>query len=88
MIKSWEEWLTHQKAELSFSEMRSVWRFNKGKIEVFHQRLRAGLMKRRSVEKNLSVLVGNRWTMSQQCAPASKKANGILEYLKKSMTSS
>ena len=37
------------------------------------------------MEKNLGVLGGNMVTMSQQCALVAKKANGILECIRKSM---
>ena len=62
-------------------------RFNKskcrdlhlGRNKLLHQcRLGADLLERSSVERDLGVLVGNRYAMSQQCALVAKKGNGIL----------
>ena len=72
--------------------------FNKSKCRVFHlgrnnhipqvrYRLGDELLERSSTEKDLGVLVDNGLAMSQQCALVVKKANGILEYLKKSVSS-
>ena len=61
-------------------------RFNKGKCRVLHlgrnkhmiqYRLGADLLEQNSSE-DLDVLVGNRLTMSQQCAHVTNKAKGIL----------
>jgi len=55
-------------------------------ISVSH-RYRADLLESSSVERGLHVLVDDRLTMSQQCALAAKKANGILGCIRRSVAS-
>jgi len=57
-----------------------------GRNSPMHQyRLEADLPESSSVERDLGVIGDDRLTMSQQCALAAKKANGILGCIRRSV---
>ena len=71
-------------------------KFNKRNCRVLHlgrnnpmhqYRLGADLLESNSAETDLGILVDKKFTMSQQCAPPTKKANGILGSIKKNVVS-
>ncbi|PKU47118.1 hypothetical protein llap_2558 [Limosa lapponica baueri] len=75
---------------------RDLMKFKEGKCRVLHlvrnnpkhqYRLGADLLENSSAERNLGILVDNKFSMSQQCALVAKKANGILGCIKKSVAS-
>jgi len=75
---------------------RNLMKFHKSKCRVLHlrrnnplhqYRLWADLLESSSVERDLGVLVNDKFTMSQQCALVAKKVNGILGCFKKSVAS-
>ncbi|GAB0189276.1 mitochondrial enolase superfamily member 1 [Grus japonensis] len=75
---------------------KNLMKFNKGKCRVLHlgrnnsmQQYRLGvvLLGSSSAERDLGVLVDNKFSMRQQCAFVAKKANGILGCIRKSVAS-
>jgi len=75
---------------------RNLMKYNKRKCRVLHlgrhnpmhhYRLGADLLESSSLKRHLCVLVGDRLTMSQQCALVAKKTKGILGCIKRSVAS-
>jgi len=73
---------------------RNLIKFSKGKCGLLHlgrnnpmhqYRLGADLLESSSAERDLGALVDDRLTMSQQCALAANKANGVPGCIKKSV---
>ncbi|TRZ07880.1 hypothetical protein HGM15179_019228 [Zosterops borbonicus] len=71
-------------------------KFNKGKCKILHlgrnnpryqYKLGADLLESNSEEWALGILVDNKLSMSQQCVLVSKKANGILGCIRKTIAS-
>jgi len=88
--------IQHDLDRLDCWAQRNLMMFHKGKCKVLHlemndpmdqYRLRADMLQSSSVERDLGVLVDNKLTMSQQCALAVKKANGILGCIRRSVAS-
>ncbi|PKU41301.1 reverse hypothetical protein [Limosa lapponica baueri] len=75
---------------------KNLMRFNKGKCRVLHvgrknrrhhYRLGVDLLESTTKEKDLGVLVDRKLSMSEQCALVTKRANGILGCIGKSVAS-
>ncbi|KAJ7406735.1 hypothetical protein WISP_131879 [Willisornis vidua] len=74
--------------KLSEVQLRELQSPDKGKNNpLHHHRLGANILQSSSVEKDLWVLMDNKLSMSQQCAPVAKKVTGILGCIRKSIAS-
>ncbi|KGL84156.1 hypothetical protein N309_09894, partial [Tinamus guttatus] len=76
--------------------VKNLVKFNKAKCKVLHlgrnnprhqYRLGTDLVESSSAEKDLGIIVDDKFTMRQQCALVAKKANGILRCIKKNVSS-
>ncbi|GAB0181466.1 mitochondrial enolase superfamily member 1 [Grus japonensis] len=75
---------------------KKIMKFNKDKCKVLHMgkhnpgvqhRLGSTWLESSSVERDLGVLVDNKFNMSEQCAAVAKKANRMLGCINKGITS-
>jgi len=88
--------IQHELDRLESWAERNLMKISKGKCRVPHlqrknpmhqYRLGTDMLESSYAERDLGVLVNDKLTMSQQCALVSKKANGILGCIKKSVAS-
>ncbi|KAJ7423140.1 hypothetical protein WISP_34830 [Willisornis vidua] len=79
--------LIAEKNLLKFHEgKRSVLQLGRNNLMNLY-RLGANLLETSSAEEDLGVLVDNKLSMSQQCALLAKKANSVLDCIRKSIAS-